>query len=174
MEPEKVKKFLNSWQRGYEQNNRLIAFWVAFWDIFCLAFWVAFSEHFMMSTPAAYGGLRTSPHITTTYHTPPSAEQCFPYCWTSVWYRRFQWIPVVAIQVTQGRTVVKLYTETNWRLEKWRRLYKYGGLAGLWTLTETFLLAGWFERDDSANELGSVISVSCLNVYLGKTPSHQS
>ena len=30
------------------------------------------------------------------------------------------------------------------------------------------MLAGRFERDESANELGSVISVSCLDVYLGK------
>ena len=120
-------------QRGYEQNNRLIAFWVAFWDIFCLAFWVAFSEHFMMSTPAAYGGLRTSPHITTTYHTPPSAEQCFPYCWTSVWYRRFQWIPVVAIQVTQGRTVVKF--QKGCQLKPFKRIWiaqvwRFGRLMG--------------------------------------------
>ena len=29
-------------------------------------------------------------------------------------------------------------------------------------------MIGWFEVNESANELGSVISVSCLDVYLGK------
>ena len=34
--------------------------------------------------------------------------------------------------------------------------------------TETFSFANCFERDESVNGLGSVISVSCLDIYLGK------
>ena len=37
-----------------------------------------------------------------------------------------------------------------------------------WALNEPVSFANCFERDESVNELGSVISVSCLDVYLGK------
>ena len=35
-------------------------------------------------------------------------------------------------------------------------------------------MAGGFEIDESANELGSVISVTCLDIDLGKDTAHKT
>ena len=37
-----------------------------------------------------------------------------------------------------------------------------------WQISGTQPMIGWFKVNESANELGSVISVTCVDIYLGE------
>ena len=41
-----------------------------------------------------------------------------------------------------------------------------------WQISGTQPMIGWFKVNESANELGSVISVTCVDIYLGKDTAH--
>ena len=69
-----------------------------------------------LSVVSWFRSARLDHHNQPHQHPPP--EQCFPYCWHNFWYERFHWIPLVAILVTHGRTVVDINTEYQLQVRK--------------------------------------------------------
>ena len=75
-------------------------------------------------------------------------------CW------RFWW--------TRGRTVLDLWKGASYSPSKGYKLHKNRGFVDWWALNGAISFANCFEKEESAHELGSMISVSYLDVYLGK------
>ena len=74
--------------------------------------------------------------------------------------------------MTRGRTVADSNTEYQLQVGKMAESVLVWKLGRSVALPRHISMIGWFEVNESANELGSVISVTCVDIYLGKDTAH--